>query len=282
MGIYEQRKNHHHMLRIRCAGGLITPEQLAKVAQVGHQVSTSHLHITTRQEIQIHNVDIVDAVPALRKLEKVGLSSAGGGGNTVRNMMADDRSGLTDREAFDVYPYVVELTSRLIAERDSFTMPRKYKVAFDYSEADAATPTWPTSACRPWCATASAASVCSSPVSTAPNPHTSWEVFDFLPEVDLLRAAKALKNWFNKYGNRRNRHKARMRYGVYRYGEDEARRLYHEEFCSTQGRRQPRLPRPSAACHAHHTVIRSHRHGTEAFLTWKRRYAHAQRQEGLW
>ena len=110
MGIYEQRKNQHYMLRLRCAGGLVTPEQLAKIAFVGHQLSTSHLHVTTRQEIQIHNVDIEDAVPALRKLEKIGISSAGGGGNTVRNMMVDDRSGLTAEEEFDVYPYVEELT----------------------------------------------------------------------------------------------------------------------------------------------------------------------------
>ena len=123
MGIYEQRKNQHYMLRLRCAGGLVTPEQLAKIAFVGHQLSTSHLHVTTRQEIQIHNVDIEDAIPALKKLEKVGISSAGGGGNTVRNMMVDDRSGLTADEEFDVYPYVEELTSRLIAEKDSFTMP---------------------------------------------------------------------------------------------------------------------------------------------------------------
>ena len=137
MGIYEQRKNQHYMLRLRCAGGLVTPEQLAKIAFVGHQLSTSHLHVTTRQEIQIHNVDIEDAIPALKKLEKVGISSAGGGGNTVRNMMVDDRSGLTADEEFDVYPYVEELTSRLIAEKDSFTMPRKYKVAIDTSVATA-------------------------------------------------------------------------------------------------------------------------------------------------
>ncbi len=52
----------------------------------------------------------------------MGISSSGGGGNTVRNMMVDDRSGLTAEEEFDVYPYVEELTSRLIAEKDSFTI----------------------------------------------------------------------------------------------------------------------------------------------------------------
>ena len=39
MGIYEQRENEHYMLRVRCAGGLITPKQLAEVAYVGRQVS---------------------------------------------------------------------------------------------------------------------------------------------------------------------------------------------------------------------------------------------------
>ncbi|WP_439424205.1 hypothetical protein [Segatella copri] len=52
----------------------------------------------------------------------MGISSSGGGGNTVRNMMVDDRSGLTAEEEFDVYLNVEELTSRLIAEKDSFTM----------------------------------------------------------------------------------------------------------------------------------------------------------------
>ena len=64
MGIYEQRQDGHFMLRIRCTGGLITPAQLRRVAEVGAKVNCSHIHITTRQEVQIHNVDINDATPA--------------------------------------------------------------------------------------------------------------------------------------------------------------------------------------------------------------------------
>ena len=230
MGIYEQRKNQHYMLRLRCAGGLVTPEQLAKIAFVGHQLSTSHLHVTTRQEIQIHNVDIEDAIPALKKLEKVGISSAGGGGNTVRNMMVDDRSGLTADEEFDVYPYVEELTSRLIAEKDSFTMPRKYKVAIDTSEATANYSYIADLGLQARIKDGQRGFRVLIAGSAASNAHTGWEVFDFLPEKDLYRAAKALKNWFHKYGNRRNRHKARMRYVFYKYGTEEAKRLYLEEF----------------------------------------------------
>lgn len=282
MGVYEQRKDGHHMLRIRCAGGVITPAQLAKVAQVGHQVSASHLHITTRQEIQIHNVDIVDAVPALRKLQAVGLSSAGGGGNTVRNMMADDRSGLTAADAFDVYPYVVELTSRLIAERDSFTMPRKYKVAFDSSEATARYSYVADLGLQAKVRNGQRGFRVLIAGSTAPNPHTSWEVFDFLPEVDLLRAAKALKNWFNKYGNRRNRHKARMRYVFYRYGEEEARRMYLDEFEALKADASLDFFAPPLPAQLTVPPFAPVEDNTEAFLKWKQRYAHAQQQAGLW
>ena len=286
MGIYEQRKNQHYMLRLRCAGGLVTPEQLAKIAFVGHQLSTSHLHVTTRQEIQIHNVDIEDAIPALKKLEKVGISSAGGGGNTVRNMMVDDRSGLTADEEFDVYPYVEELTSRLIAEKDSFTMPRKYKVAIDTSVATANYSYIADLGLQARIKDGQRGFRVLIAGSAASNAHTGWEVFDFLPEKDLYRAAKALKNWFHKYGNRRNRHKARMRYVFYKYGTEEAKRLYLEEFEELKKDDSIDFEAPALPLEHHKPNFPALNASTD-FETWKRRYAHKQTnveglKENLW
>ena len=286
MGIYEQRKNQHYMLRLRCAGGLVTPEQLAKIAFVGHQLSTSHLHVTTRQEIQIHNVDIEDAIPALKKLEKVGISSAGGGGNTVRNMMVDDRSGLTADEEFDVYPYVEELTSRLIAEKDSFTMPRKYKVAIDTSVATANYSYIADLGLQARIKEGQRGFRVLIAGSAASNAHTGWEVFDFLPEKDLYRAAKALKNWFHKYGNRRNRHKARMRYVFYKYGTEEAKRLYLEEFEELKKDGSIDFEAPALPLEHHKPNFPPLKAPTD-FETWKRRYAHKQTnteglKENLW
>ena len=313
MGIYEQRKNQHYMLRLRCAGGLVTPKQLSKIAFVGHQLSTSHLHVTTRQEIQIHNVDIEDAIPALKKLEKVGISSAGGGGNTVRNMMVDDRSGLTADEEFDVYPYVEELTSRLIAEKDSFTMPRKYKVAIDTSVATANYSYIADLGLQARIKDGQRGFRVLIAGSAASNAHTGWEVFDFLPEKDLYRAAKALKNWFHKYGNRRNRHKARMRYVFYKYGTEEAKRLYLEEF--EELKKDGSIDFEASALPLEHhkpgfpalkvwnetplgvpadlqsdgkqRTSKNEIIDSEAFETWKRRYAHKQTnaeglKENLW
>ncbi len=286
MGIYEQRKNQHYMLRLRCAGGLVTPKQLAKIAFVGHQLSTSHLHVTTRQEIQIHNVDIEDAIPALKKLEKVGISSAGGGGNTVRNMIVDDRSGLTADEEFDVYPYVEELTSRLIAEKDSFTMPRKYKVAIDTSVATANYSYIADLGLQARIKDGQRGFRMLIAGSAASNAHTGWEVFDFLPEKDLYRAAKALKNWFHKYGNRRNRHKARMRYVFYKYGTEEAKRLYLEEFEELKKDGSIDFEAPALPLEHHKPNFPALNASTD-FETWKRRYAHKQTnaeglKENLW
>lgn len=133
--------------------------------------------------------------------------------------------------------------------------------------------------------------------SAASNAHTGWEVFDFLPEKDLYRAAKALKNWFHKYGNRRNRHKARMRYVFYKYGTEEAKRLYLEEFEALKKDPSIDFVAPALPLEHHKPSFSplGEKEGNnastyferEAFETWKRRYAHKQTnaeglKENLW
>ena len=122
--------------------------------------------------------------------------------------------------------------------------------------------------------------------SAASNAHTGWEVFDFLPEKDLYRAAKALKNWFHKYGNRRNRHKARMRYVFYKYGTEEAKRLYLEEFEELKKDGSIDFEAPALPLEHHKPNFPPLKAPTD-FETWKRRYAHKQTnaeglKENLW
>ena len=220
MGIYEQRQDGHYMLRIRCTGGLITPVQLRKVAEVGAKVKCSHIHITTRQELQLHNVSIADVTTALLLLKEVGLSTQGGGGNTIRNMLVNEQGGINDRQVFDPYPYAIELTSRLIAEKDSWTMPRKLKIAFDINEQDAYFSLVADLGLIPVVKDGERGFKVYLGGSVASNPHKGWLVFDFLPIKDLFRAAKAAKNFFNLNGNRKNRHKARIRYIFYKNGDE--------------------------------------------------------------
>lgn len=281
MGIYEQRENGHYMLRIRCTGGLITPLQLKKVAEVAKKVQCSHIHITTRQEVQIHDVNLDDATPALLELTKVGLATQGGGGNTIRNMLVNDLGGITNNEAFDPYPYAIALTTRLIAEKDSFTMPRKLKIAFDLNEETA---NFGLVADLGFIATVKNGEKGFRVLlggSVASNPHLGWEIFDFLPAKDIFRAAKAAKNFFNLNGNRKNKYKARIRFIFYKNGYEQTKALYMEEYNkllsdSSLDLQPAELPyeykKPSFA------PLSNDENG---FSQWKKRYAFAQKQAGL-
>lgn len=204
MGIYEQRQDGHFMLRIRCTGGLITPRQLRRVAEVAQQVECSHIHITTRQEVQIHDVSIDQATPALLSLQEEGLATQGGGGNTIRNMLVNELGGISNRQTFDPYPYAIGLTTRLIAEKDSWSMPRKLKIAFDMNEDDANFSLVADLGLIPLIKDGQRGFRVLLGGSVASQPHKGWQVFDFLPERDLFRAAKAAKNFFNLNGDRKS------------------------------------------------------------------------------
>ena len=276
MGIYEQRQDGHFMLRIRCTGGLITPAQLKRVAEVGRQVGCSHIHITTRQEGQIHNVDIDDATPALLSLKEVGLSTQGGGGNTIRNMLVNIKGGVSSAQVFDPYPYAIELTSRLIAEKDSWSMPRKLKIAFDINEADADFSLVADLGLIPVLKDGKRGFKAYLGGSVASNPHKGWRIFDFLPEKDLFRAAKAAKNFFNLNGNRKNRHKARIRYIFYKNGEEEARRLYFEEYDKLAGDASLDFAAKELPFVHSRPDFAPLDDRSREFKTWKRRYASKQ------
>src|SRR5512145_3064220 len=72
-GVYEQRKSGTYMMRIRCTGGALTPVQLRTAARLAHACGSSMLHITTRQELQLHDLALQDIIPVMRQLQKVGL-----------------------------------------------------------------------------------------------------------------------------------------------------------------------------------------------------------------
>lgn len=134
MGIYEQREPDTYMCRVRLPGGAITPKQLTGVSLIAERYSDRPLHFTTRQEVQIHHVKLEDTILILRELKEIGLATRGGGGNTVRNIIGP--GGVEKDEVFDIEPYIQVLTTRMIAEKDSWELPRKFKIAFSGSPLD--------------------------------------------------------------------------------------------------------------------------------------------------
>ena len=180
--------------------------------------------------------------------------------------------GINDRQTFDPYPYAIGLTTRLIAEKDSWSMPRKLKIAFDINEEDANFSLVADLGLIPVIREGKRGFRVLLGGSVASNPHKGWQVFDFLPEKDLFRAAKAAKNFFNLNGNRKNRHKARIRYIFYKNGEEETRRLYLEEYDKLAGDASLDFE-PAVLQFEYKTPsLAPITDESETFATWKRRY----------
>ena len=104
-GVYGQRQQGVQMIRIKLPMGKFTARQLRRIADVSDEYASSNLHITTRQDIQIHYV-LLDRTPELwATLEKDEITLREACGNTVRNVTASVMAGVDPNEAFDVTPY---------------------------------------------------------------------------------------------------------------------------------------------------------------------------------
>jgi sulfite reductase (ferredoxin) len=229
MGVYEQRTANKFMVRIRIGAGLVLPHQLERIANLGKIYGNGVLHVTTRQDIQIHDVNIEDTPDVLEGLLEVGLSPRGGGGNTVRNITACPQAGICPNEEFDVAPYAVATAEYLLQDRSSFNLPRKYKIAF--------------SGCSSDCAFASVADLgffahskegskgfsVYAAGGLGSNPAVAVKVEDFIKADEIFVVAEAIKRLFDKHGDRSNKHKARLRYVLARVGIEDFIKLYQKE-----------------------------------------------------
>src|SRR5437763_511899 len=138
-GVYGQRQADVQMMRGKLPLGGITPEQMEACADVIEKyVPLNKGHITTRQNIQMHHVPLLDAEKAIRELGQAGLSSREGCGNTMRNVTGDPWAGVADDEPFDITPYAAAYARYFVRHPTTQLMPRKVKTAFSASDADRA------------------------------------------------------------------------------------------------------------------------------------------------
>jgi len=281
MGIYEQRKDGTYMVRVRCTGGYVSPVQLKQIAWTAQSHNSTLLHITSRQEIQIHNISIDQVKTILPELQQVELSSKGGGGNTVRNFLVDINSGISTDEVFDVLPYAVDLTTWLIAEADSFTLPRKLKIAFSISEANADFALINDLGFIAKIKDGKRGFKVYLGGSVASNPTLGWELFDFAQEEELINIALAAKKFFNNHGNRKNKHKARIRYIFYKEGAEKTRELFFQYYHEIKAGGNI-VYTPEKLNFAYKTpAFEAVKLYSDEFEAWKKRYVTAQKQDGL-
>src|SRR5689334_18366265 len=93
------------MQRIKIPYGKLSADQLDVLADVAEEYSDRILHVTTRQDIQLHFVHIEDTPNLQRRIASTGITTREACGNTVRNVTACPYAGVCRDEGFDVIPY---------------------------------------------------------------------------------------------------------------------------------------------------------------------------------
>jgi len=273
------------MQRIKIPFGGLSAEQMETLADVAEEYADAILHVTTRQDFQLHFVHIDDTPTIMRRLASVGITTREACGNAVRNVTACPLAGVCHTEAFDVTPYAKALSKFLLGHPDTQDFGRKFKPAFSGCEQEA-------------CGLVTMHDLGAIAQvrdgqrgfklfvggGLGPVPYQAKVFAEFLPEEELLPIAQAIARVFARLGEKQNRSRARIKFLVAKLGIDEFRRLVLEE-----RKILPQDPRWTAHLpHAHEfkeTPIRpaSSRNGgpyPDGFDAWVSTNVYRQRQPG--
>jgi sulfite reductase (ferredoxin) len=280
-GCYEQRRDGSYMVRIRTTGGAHTPLQLRAMAVIASRYGSNSIHITTRQEFQIHDIALENVVPSMRELLEFGLAARGGGGNTVRNILVSPGAGVDPDEVFDPSPYAFALTTRLIAEADSWLLPRKFKIAFANSDADTAYARFNDVGFIARLRNGQQGFRVYVAGGLGTKPQVGHLLHEFIPADDVYAVTTAVKRLFDQHGNRKNRNAARLRFLWNSLGEERFRQLYEEQLQLVRDQAPAPLALEDLPATAITPDLAPATDDSPEFHLWKQRYVEPQKQPGL-
>ena len=229
-GIYGQRQPGVQMIRIKLPFGKVTFKQLLRIADIADEYASGNLHLTTRQDIQIHYVSL-DRTPELwQKLEQDDVTIREACGNTVRNVTSSPNAGIDPDEPFDVSPYAQAVFAYFLRNPICQEMGRKIKISFSSSDKDTAysyihdlgfIPKLNEKGERGFKVLFAG--------GLGAQPFLASAINNFLPEDELIPFTESVLRVFDRYGERTNRNKARLKYLVQKLGLEEVLRLVEEE-----------------------------------------------------
>jgi sulfite reductase beta subunit-like hemoprotein len=234
-GIYGQRQGgHNQMVRVKAPAGQLTPRQLDALAYIGDTYSRGWGHITTRQNLQFHYIQLEQVPDVMRVLAGVGLTSREACGDTVRNVQACHLAGACPHEVLDVTPWAEAAYNYFLRNPIGQRLPRKFKINF--------------SGCGTDCGQAmfNDAGVIAVrrelPDGTTEEgfrvyvagglgatPHPALALEEFTSRDDLMPTLEAILRVFDHNGNRDNKLRARMKWLVEKLGFDELQRQVLKE-----------------------------------------------------
>ncbi|MFC0604127.1 HEPN domain-containing protein [Winogradskyella pulchriflava] len=228
-GIYGQRQEGVQMIRIKLPYGKVLSHQLRRIAEVSDEYSRSRLHITTRQDIQIHYVDINRTPELWAELERDDVTIREACGNTVRNVTASETAGIDPKEPFDVSPYADALFKFFLRNAICQEMGRKFKVSFSSSDDDTGLSYIHDLGFIAKIKDGVKGFKVMLGGGLGSQPRHADEFYSFLPSDKIIPLMEGVLRVFDRYGERKSRAKARMKFLVKDIGLDAFRQLVEEE-----------------------------------------------------
>jgi sulfite reductase (ferredoxin) len=298
-GIYGQRQAGVQMVRVKIPFGGISANQLRRMAELVDRFATGVGHVTTRQDIQMHFVELKDVPTIMRGLAEVGLTTREACANTVRNVTACHLAGVCRGEIFDVTPYAKTVAYHLLRNPLNQSLPRKFKIAFSGCAHDCAlTPIHDIGllAVKRADGVIGFRMVAGGGLGSA--PRVAQLLREFTPMDELIPSIEAVIKVFDTLGNRKNRNKARMKFVIDKLGFEEFKRRWeaayvamghalpnHEPIRLLQHQDEPPaliMPLRNGAAHGNGTGNSNGTQGGQEtpFQMWKRTNVITQKQEG--
>jgi len=215
-GVYPQKQTGLYMQRIKIPGGRISWSQWRTIAQIQKSFSPdAPVHLTTRQDIELHNLHLDDTVKVQRTLIDAGLFVYGSGGDSLRNITVCSGCGLC-KDSFNVFDIAIAVEQYLQSLAVLSNLPRKFKISFSGCGENCA---------KPYLNDIGFIAVSENHFdvivagSLGPVPASGIKAYNNLPVSDVFALCRAAVEMFAELGERNNRRKARLRHIRERLGD---------------------------------------------------------------
>ena len=222
------------MQRIKIPFGGLTPIQIDVLGQIADEYADAILHVTTRQDFQLHYVHIDDTPDMMRRLAAAGITTHEACGNAVRNTTCCALAGVCHTEAFDVTPYARALAEFLMGHDDTQDFGRKLKVAFSGCEHEACgLVTFHDLGFIGKTKQVNGNTVRGFDIYVGGGlgtiPHKAKVLAEFVSEEEILPLSQSIARVFARLGEKKNRNRARIKFLVAKLGIEAFSELVHEE-----------------------------------------------------
>jgi sulfite reductase (NADPH) hemoprotein beta-component len=219
-GTYGQRQDNVQMLRIKIPQGIVTSSQMRALAGVASRYSRGFCHVTTRQNIQYHFVQLSVVEQVMRELADEGLTTREACGNSVRNITGCQYAGTSDNEIFDPTPYAEAMTRYFLRHPLSGVLPRKFKIAFEGCREDHAFASINDLGWRARIQDGRRGFRVTVAGGTSILPVSGYVLYEFLPVEEMLEVAEAVVRVFHRFGDYEHRQRNRLKFTIKALGWD--------------------------------------------------------------